>query len=56
MLKAVVSAEVTLHLPKDAFTYYSTDEHDFVYDPGTYIIMLGLSSRDIRQEASVTMP
>ena len=56
MLKAGESAEVTLHLPKDAFTYYSTDEHDFVYDPGTYNIMLGLSSRDIRQEASITMP
>lgn len=56
MLKAGEQAEVTLRLPKDAFTYYSTDAHDFVYDPGTYNIMLGFSSRDIKQEASVTMP
>ena len=55
-LKAGETKEVTLRLPKDAFTYYSTDEHDFVYDPGTYNIMLGFSSRDIKQEASVTMP
>ena len=55
-LKAGEAKEVTLNLPKDAFTYYSTDEHDFVYDAGTYNIMLGFSSRDIKQEASVTMP
>lgn len=55
-LKAGESATVTLNLPKSAFTYYNTDEHDFVYDPGTYNIMLGFSSRDIMQESSITMP
>ena len=55
-LQAGQAQQVTLHLPQDAFTYYSTDRHDFVYDPGTYNIMLGFSSRDIRQQASVTMP
>lgn len=55
-LKAGEQTDVTLRLPKDAFTYYSTEAHDFVYDPGTYNIMLGFSSRDIKQETSVTMP
>ena len=55
-LQAGQAQQVTLHLPQDAFTYYSTDRHDFVYDPGTYNIILGFSSRDIRQQASVTMP
>ena len=55
-LKAGEAKEVSLNLPKDVFTYYSTAEHDFVYDAGTYNIMLGFSSRDIKQEVSVTMP
>lgn len=49
------SAVVKQTLPRSAFTYYSTEAHDFVYDPGTYRLMLGFSSRDIVQEMTVTL-
>ncbi|MCF0196283.1 MAG: fibronectin type III-like domain-contianing protein, partial [Bacteroidaceae bacterium] len=39
---------VSVRLPREAFTYYDTTRHDFVYDPGQYTISLGFSSRDIR--------
>lgn len=55
-LQAGESTQVTMNLPQSAFSYYSIEAHDFVYDPGTYSIMLGFSSRDILQETSVTMP
>lgn len=52
-LKAGESATVKMTLPKDAFTYYSTNAHDFVVDPGTYNIMLGFSSRDIKAQKAI---
>ena len=40
-------------LPKDAFTYYSTIDKQFVTDPGIYNIMLGFSSREIKGQKSI---
>ncbi len=44
---------VTIHLDKRAFAYYSVAKHDWVVDGGKYEILVGSSSRDIRQRASV---
>lgn len=52
-LKAGESATVKMTLPKDAFTYYSTNAKDFVVDAGTYNIMLGFSSRDIKVQKPI---
>ena len=52
-LKAGETANVTMILPKDAFTYYSTIDKQFVTDTGTYNIMLGFSSRDIKEQKSI---
>lgn len=42
------STSVKMTIPKEAFTYYSVDKKKFVKDPGTYNIMVGFSSRDIK--------
>ncbi len=47
-LKAGQSTTVKMTLPKEAFTYYDVNKKSFVNDPGTYNIMLGFSSRDIK--------
>lgn len=52
-LKAGESTTVKMTLPKEAFTYYSTNAHEFVIDPGTYNILLGFSSRDIKAQKAV---
>lgn len=52
-LKAGESTVVNMTLLKEAFTYYSTNAHDFIVDPGTYNIMLGFSSRDIKAQKSI---
>lgn len=55
MLKAGESRKMRLQLSKNDFTYYDTNVHDFIPDPGTYDIMLGFSSRDIKQKVSITI-
>ena len=54
-LRAGESQQVTFTLKPDAFSYYDVNRHDFVYDAGQYNIMLGFSSRDIRQTSSTTL-
>ena len=49
------SRTVTVTLPRDAFSYYSLKEHDWVFDPGRYRIMVGASSADIRLEAETEL-
>ena len=44
---------VELTLDRCAFEYYSTDLDKWVVEPGTYSIMIGASSRDIRLTADV---
>ena len=54
-LRAGESQQVSFTLKPDAFSYYDVNQHDFVYDAGRYNIMLGFSSRDIRQTSSTTL-
>ncbi|WP_455585172.1 glycoside hydrolase family 3 C-terminal domain-containing protein [Bacteroides sp.] len=55
-LKAGESATVKMVVSKEAFTYYSIAAGKFVQDGGTYNVMLGFSSRDIRSRGSVRIP
>ena len=54
-LRVGESQQITFTLKPDAFSYYDVTQHDFVYDAGQYSIMLGFSSRDIRQTSSTTL-
>lgn len=46
---------VTMTLSKDAFSYYSVENKNFVVDNGDYKIELGVSSRDIKLSADATI-
>lgn len=52
-LKKGESTTVKMTIPKDAFTYYSVENKKFVKDPGTYNIMVGFSSRDIKVQKTI---
>ncbi|MDU1890825.1 MAG: glycoside hydrolase family 3 C-terminal domain-containing protein [Dysgonomonas sp.] len=52
-LKSGESSTIKMVLPKESFTYYSTDKNKFVNDPGTYNVMLGFSSRDIKLQETI---
>lgn len=47
------SKKAIIELPADAFSWYDTARGQFVTKPGTYGIMLGFSSRDIKQSRRV---
>ena len=47
------STTINLTLPKSSFTYYDTNQKDFVIDAGDYTISLGFSSRDIKIQKSI---
>ena len=47
---------VTITLNPRAFSYWSVAKHDWVIEPGTYKIMIGASSEDIRLEAVTEAP
>ena len=55
LVRAGDRQHVTIRVPREAFTYYSVEADDFVYDPGTYRIDLGFSSRDIRKSLKIEM-
>ena len=46
---------VTFNLDRRSFSWYCTDLHDWYAADGTYQIMVGASSRDIRQTISVQL-
>ena len=46
---------VTFKLDRRSFSWYCTDLHDWYAADGTYQIMVGASSRDIRQTVSVQL-
>jgi beta-glucosidase len=50
-LKPGESKKVTLKLNKRSFSYYSPEKKDWVANKGKYDILIGSSSRDIRQKA-----
>jgi beta-glucosidase len=45
--------EVSIELNQRAFSYFNTQIDDWDVEPGTYEILVGASSRDIRQKASL---
>ena len=47
------SATVTVELGEDAFSYYDPEQGGWVLEPGSFTILAGRSSRDIRQSAEV---
>lgn len=44
---------ISIELDKRAFSFYHTGEEDWVVEPGTYEILVGASSRDIRLKGSL---
>lgn len=54
-LKAGESKEITLSLPESAFQYFDEIKMLWVMDAGSFTIMAGSSSRDIKQTASITL-
>ena len=48
VLKPGETKTVSFALDKSALSYYSTARHDWVAEPGTFEVLVGASSRDIR--------
>jgi beta-glucosidase len=48
-------ATVRFALDRRAFSYYDPEVGDWVLEPGEFRILVGSSSRDIRQEGTVTV-
>ena len=49
------SSDITISLPKEAFSHYDVSSHTWVNDPGQYKIMVGASAIDIRLSESITV-
>ena len=49
------SAELTLVLGDDAFSYYDPDRAGWVLEPGTFTIRVGSSSRDLRASGQIEL-
>jgi hypothetical protein len=47
---------VTMKLDRDSFAAWDSDSHAWRVYPGTYSVMVGSSSRDIRLKGSFTIP
>jgi beta-glucosidase len=54
-LKPGETKTVTLPLDKRSFAYFSEKQNDWVVEPGKFELLIGSSSRDIRQKTSLTM-
>jgi len=54
-LKPGESKTVTLKLGADAFQYYDEGKKQWVLEPGKFQVLVGSSSRDIRQTGSLTL-
>ena len=52
-LKAGESRLVTLKVPASSFAYYNEQENDWDVEPGSYTLLLGNSSRDIKGTMNV---
>jgi beta-glucosidase len=53
-LEPGASQNLTFELDEDAFSYYDDKQNKWVLEPGTFTILVGSSSRDIRQEGQFT--
>ncbi|MDE7128278.1 MAG: glycoside hydrolase family 3 C-terminal domain-containing protein, partial [Bacteroidales bacterium] len=49
------SKRVTIHLDREAFSFYDTGCHAFNIEPGAYRIMVGASAEDIRISSEITI-
>jgi beta-glucosidase len=47
---------VSIPLDRRAFAYYDPAQHGWVSEKGAYTVMVGASSRDIRQQAEFNLP
>ncbi|QKG58854.1 glycoside hydrolase family 3 C-terminal domain-containing protein [Hymenobacter sp. BRD128] len=54
-LKPGETKTVTLALPAESFKYYDEAKNDWVLAPGKFDLLVGSSSRDIRQTGSVSL-
>jgi beta-glucosidase len=54
-LKPGETKTVTMQLPADAFKYYDEAMKQWVLEPGQFEVLVGSSSRDIRQTGSLTL-
>ena len=54
-LKPGETKTITLALPAESFKYYDEGKKDWVLAPGKFDLLVGSSSRDIRQTGSVTL-
>lgn len=54
-LKKGESRTVTVTLDASAFSYYKTDKKAFGFDPGSFEIIVGASSEDLRLKGDVTV-
>lgn len=52
-MKKGESKTITVTLDADAFSYFKSDKKAFGYDPGTFEIIVGASSEDIRLKGNV---
>ena len=53
LIKAGESKTITIKLDKSAFNFYSTAYDSWITESGTFEILIGASSRDIRLTAKV---
>ena len=49
------SAVVTVRLPRSAFAFYDVDIHDWRINPGSFTIMVGASSQDIKLKEHIIL-
>ncbi|MDP4205701.1 MAG: glycoside hydrolase family 3 C-terminal domain-containing protein [Bacteroidota bacterium] len=49
------TSNVVIELDKNAFSYYSVRDHDWIVEPGKFKIQLGTSSRDIKLSTIVNV-
>jgi beta-glucosidase len=54
-LKAGESQTVTLEVPVSSFAFYNEAKHDWEVEPGSYTLLLGSSSRDIKGKVDVSV-
>lgn len=47
--------QITLHLHKDAFAYYSEEKKSFCVDAGTYSILLAKSAEEVTEAVDITL-
>src|SRR5262249_3848478 len=50
------TSHVSLTLDQSAYAYWDVNSHSWMFAPGTYQILIGSSSREIRLQASMPAP